>query len=703
MTLRACVLALVAVITVSGETGAVPMGQNAPLLDASSITITAPNGSPTKFSAWASETVNVKLMGAKGDGVTDDTAAFATSIASVNSAAASGAPTCLYIPPGVYYINGPMLPQFTNNTGGGVCGAGSWKSIIVLGSSYSGSLFSWADGWMAGVYNTGGGTGTSIVKPQNIGARVVGLSILGTNLASAEQDALVFYDHNDFVTINDVDVENLNGRAFYAGIIKNDTDAYMRESHISNLRIFNSGIASSIPAFELTTQCNSNCSGADAANSIDISSVDIYGPRGPGFVIRNAAPATGGAIRAIHISKLRVEGTEGNTYSVAADLVKIGDASMSGPLTEVTCVDCAFTSPYAGYFALNINGATASTAPNRIQFNDLVVSAGGGAGGGLNIGAGGNIDMDILSLSSAQTNVAIASSTTTFGPIILAGHGAESSWTWSIDATALQYVSNGAGVFGNPVWNNSQHFFSLLRPDGTVGGGNNRGMYSVDMQHQHTSATQVASGAGSAISGGQQNTASNTGGVVAGGLSNINGAWYGVVGGGSGNTLTGGWSVVPGGWQASDYGLTGIMAYANGQIAVVGDNELTFSIMRASTNSTTATRLSTTGGAATNTNVWNIPINSSLMGDIRCVYKDTTAQKTQTWEFPGVLISKGASASTTIVVATTAVNGQNVGAPGASAPTITADTTYGGVNISFTAPNADLSHIACGISGVTVF
>jgi polygalacturonase len=45
----------------------------------------------------------VRNFGATGNGVTDDTAAFAAAITQVNTHLAAGSPATLYIPAGVYY------------------------------------------------------------------------------------------------------------------------------------------------------------------------------------------------------------------------------------------------------------------------------------------------------------------------------------------------------------------------------------------------------------------------------------------------------------------------------------------------------------------------------------------------------------------------------------------------------------------------
>jgi hypothetical protein len=66
-------------------------------------------------------------------------------------------------------------------------------------------------------------------------------------------------------------------------------------------------------------------------------------------------------------------------------------------------------------------------------------------------------------------------------------------------------------------------------PDGTTAGGNKRGARAVDFQRSRAGATQVASGADSAILSGVNNVASNTYGVVLGGSGNLTSAQYSLV------------------------------------------------------------------------------------------------------------------------------------------------------------------------------
>ncbi len=75
-------------------------------------------------------------------------------------------------------------------------------------------------------------------------------------------------------------------------------------------------------------------------------------------------------------------------------------------------------------------------------------------------------------------------------------------------------------------------------------GGNPRGLYAIDWQASRSSNTQVASGDGSVIAGGANNTASGVYSVVSGGEGNTTSGDYSIVVGGSGNTANGAYNLV---------------------------------------------------------------------------------------------------------------------------------------------------------------
>lgn len=100
-------------------------------------------------------------------------------------------------------------------------------------------------------------------------------------------------------------------------------------------------------------------------------------------------------------------------------------------------------------------------------------------------------------------------------------------------------------------------------PDGTATGGNARGTYAVDLQLARTSATQVASGQYSTISGGYQNSAGNYCTVSGGQNNNATGNVYATIVGGQNNVASGPNCVTGGYANSATGGWTTAFGYNN--------------------------------------------------------------------------------------------------------------------------------------------
>jgi hypothetical protein len=125
--------------------------------------------------------------------------------------------------------------------------------------------------------------------------------------------------------------------------------------------------------------------------------------------------------------------------------------------------------------------------------------------------------------------------------------------TTAIDS-ALVLTPKGAGAF-------------ILgpKPDGTTTGGNARGTRAVDLQLERAAATQVASGAGSTVSGGRNNTASGANSTVSGGRDGL----------------------------ADRFGMR---AHSAGLFAADGDAQHALFVLRCKTTTNTAVQMALDGG-----------------------------------------------------------------------------------------------------------
>ena len=133
-------------------------------------------------------------------------------------------------------------------------------------------------------------------------------------------------------------------------------------------------------------------------------------------------------------------------------------------------------------------------------------------------------------------------------------------------------------------------------PDGTVAGGNKRGIYATDWQKSRSINTYVASGNYSIVAGGQGNTASSTLATVSGGDSNIASGTRSTIAGGNGNTASSDYSCVGGGQSNTAQTLSHTTVCGGTNNIASG---LTASITGGSTNTASGTN-SIVGGGASN-------------------------------------------------------------------------------------------------------
>lgn len=261
-------------------------------------------------------------------------------------------------------------------------------------------------------------------------------------------------------------------------------------------------------------------------------------------------------------------------------------------------------------------------------------------------------------------------------------------------------------------------------PDGTTTGGNKRGNNAVDLQTlARTAATQVASGLGSTVSGGFKNTASGNYGAVPGGTSNqANGA----------NTFAANSSSISNGNDSSTFNTSctsaGVSAFSRGEgslgngrcsdvsgyggtansifgkrvhssgiIAAIGDSQKgTLTLKQSTTNATPGVMVSGAAGiaAASTTNQFILANNTAMAFTGIIVGKQLSSTNCASWKIEGLVV-RGANAASTVVVYSLVTLMSN--APGWGTPTLTADTTNGGLAVTVTGLAGTNIHWTCFI------
>jgi hypothetical protein len=270
---------------------------------------------------------------------------------------------------------------------------------------------------------------------------------------------------------------------------------------------------------------------------------------------------------------------------------------------------------------------------------------------------------------------------------------------------------------------------SFYTPHGVVvGGGNNQatGSYSFigGGGDAGTAANRnVASGDWSVVAGGRGNTASGIGAFVGGGglegtssaLGNTASGLVSFIGGGlvnqatsNGASILGGYqntangqkSTVVGGSLGTTRGITANIVFSASNQSISGNTGVTQAgllILGRQTTDATATALTSDPNAAGTTNQVILPNNSAYFFTGEVISGVTGGGDTKGWTIEGV-IKRGANAASTALVGTPTVTSMYADVGAATwAIAVTADTTNGGIRVTFTGQAATTIRTVCQI------
>jgi hypothetical protein len=353
-------------------------------------------------------------------------------------------------------------------------------------------------------------------------------------------------------------------------------------------------------------------------------------------------------------------------------------------------------SPYAVIVGGYSNGSSTQVG----QFNFI-------GGGALNTGTATAAVTTQAATMNATTAVTLSGSNANIkvGQYIVGTAIAVNTYVAAISGTSLTLSANASG--------SGTGTLSFFTPHGVVvGGGNNQatGSYSFigGGGDAGTAANRnVASGDWSAVVGGRNNTASGYGSFVGGGGLNLNGTAaantasgnYAFVGAGRFNVASGTDSIALGynslanstqsftvGNSATSRGINGNTVFTanNNPISGTGTSQSALLVLARQTTDATPTVLTCDLNAAGGANQVILPNNSAYFFRGEIVSGVTGGGSTKGWTIEGV-IKRGANAASTALVGTPTVT-STYGDAGASTWTIavTADTTNGGLAVTFT-------------------
>jgi hypothetical protein len=290
----------------------------------------------------------------------------------------------------------------------------------------------------------------------------------------------------------------------------------------------------------------------------------------------------------------------------------------------------------------------------------------------------------------------------------------------SSTSTLSFYTPHGVVVGGGN--NQATGSYSFIGGGGDAGTAANRNVASGDWSFVGGGRKNTASGAGSVVSGGGwdsgsvsgntasgaasfvgsglTNSASGYSSVIAGGFSNTSSATGSVVIGGGGNTANANYSATLGGFFGTTRSIIGnnVFAACNTPVAsAVGVSQAGLLILGTQTTDATATALRSDANAASGTNQVILPNNSAYFFTGEVVSGVTGGGNTKGWTIEGV-IKRGANAASTALVGTPTVTSTYADAGAATwVIAVTADTTNGGIRVTFTGQAATTIRTVCQI------
>jgi hypothetical protein len=432
-------------------------------------------------------------------------------------------------------------------------------------------------------------------------------------------------------------------------------------------------------------QANQTDSTATGGNARGANAVDWQTNRNAGAQVASQPYSVigGGTTNTANGFGSAVVGGTSNTSSNNYSFVGAGALNAASGIQSSVVGGWANTA--SGYFGFVGNGFTNSTTSNSAVTTQSSTMNGTTA----------------VTLAASNANIKV-------GQYITGTSIAADTYVAAISGTSLTLSKVASG--------SSTSTLSFYTPHGVVvGGGNNTatGSYSFIGGGGDAGTAgnrNVASGDWSVVGGGTKNVASGVGSVIAGGgfefsfnFGNTASGNSSFVGGGILNVASGTGSSIISGWQNTSNGtlsniIGGRFGFARaitGNTVIPANNDAmaggalgtmqtaTLALGKQTTDAT-ATRLTSDNSAAGTTNQVIMPNNSAYFFTGEVVAGVTGGGNTKGWTIEGV-IKRGANAASTALVGTPTVTSTYADA-GASTWVIavTADTTNGGLAVTFT-------------------
>jgi hypothetical protein len=390
----------------------------------------------------------------------------------------------------------------------------------------------------------------------------------------------------------------------------------------------------------------------------------------------------------------------------------VGSGNNNSASNTYTSITTGVSNTASGLWSTVVNGSS-NTAAGYFNFIGNGFTNSGTSGSAVTTQSGTMNATTAVTLSGSNANIKV-------GQYITGTSIGDDTYVAAISGTALTLskVASGSststlsfftphGVVVGGGNNQATGSYSFIGGGGDAGTAANRNVASGDWSVVCGGIKNTASGVCSFVGGGGTNgsstfpnTASSTGSSVVGGLQNTASGFGSFVGGGYSNTANSQYSAIMGGAAGTTRSILGnhvFPACIEPISGVGGVSQAALLVLGVQTTDATATALRTTTAAAGTTNQVILPNNSAYFFTGEVVSGVTGGGNTKGWTIEGV-IKRGANAASTALVGTPTVTSTYADA-GASTWVIavTADTTNGGIRVTFTGQAATTIRTVCQI------
>jgi hypothetical protein len=600
----------------------------------------------------------------------DNTAALSAAVAQSNALWLVGTRACVYFPSrdsrfpaGAGYLMASEGTHFTRFNPACVKGDGADHSVIRLGSNFSGDLFRWDDVWGQNNFPYGG---TSAISQIGFGARLEGVSIFGDTAAPGQQNAIVINGNSQFSYVNDVGCYYVHGYCLQGGELPgSNTIGVLTESRFENLRFSSSG-TELIPTVLVST-----FGAVGASNQLDFDNMRLLRCRGQCMVFQGSA-GTGGGVGGVTIIAPNIERSMDGD-----DLVVFGDPARTGPVVDVNIIGGGVFQTSTDHAGIRITGPNAA---NQYGYKITDTEFGLGAGNGIVIdaGRGSSFKPRFSGPTGAGFQYVVGPAPAVGAPLIFDVPGTALD-TFLVDPSATNTIFTPFKSAGSP---------SVL------------GTGAVNLQSIQNAIANMAQGDRSVTIG------DGTVGIGTGGAdsyligSNMSTSQPDNIGFGRGNVLTGAAGVVLG-FSGCDNGNNRHFVWATGNINAACDAQLGQFQFKGKTTDATPIALTTNNNPAPGfSTIANLPTDHVFIGPVLCVARDQSSKDIAAWHDLHAIISKGTQVNTTTLKLSALTRIFNDAGAAAWTLNETADTTNGGILLTFTGEVGKTLHATCGFTPV---